>query len=125
MAQDPIILYFGAKISSLCLGLHSSLFTDIVFTEVTIMALDFIFHIWHSVTIYFLQIRDFFQLKRTDIFSYFSTKTCVVGTHYKHIPEALLMNTNNICFHGEIRKILSYLEICNLLSPVDTIPYLP
>ena len=33
-------------------------------------------------------------------------KTYVVGTHYKRLAEALLMNTHNICFHGEIRKML-------------------
>ena len=32
-------------------------------------------------------------------------KTYVVGTHYKHLGEALLMSTHDICFHGEIRKI--------------------
>ena len=38
--------------------------------------------------------------------SYFSMKTYVVGTHYKHLAEALLMSTHNVCFCGEIRKIL-------------------
>ena len=34
-------------------------------------------------------------------FSYFSTKTYVVGTHQKPLDEALLMSTHNICFCGE------------------------
>ena len=29
----------------------------------------------------------------------------VVGAHWKHLAEALLVGTLNICFHGEIRKI--------------------
>ena len=29
-----------------------------------------------------------------------------MGTHYKRLTEALLMSTHNICFCGEIRKIL-------------------
>ena len=40
-----------------------------------------------------------------DIFSYFYMKAYVVGTQWKHFSEALLMNTHNICFHGEIIKI--------------------
>ena len=35
---------------------------------------------------------------------YFSIKTYVVGTHYKHLKEMLLMSTHNICFYGGIRK---------------------
>ena len=41
-------------------------------------------------------------------FSYFSTKTYVVGTHWKRLSKALLMSTHNICFHGEIRKIFTW-----------------
>ena len=33
-------------------------------------------------------------------------KTYVVGTHKKRLAEVLLMSTHNICFHGEIKKIL-------------------
>ena len=33
-------------------------------------------------------------------------KICVVGTHEKLIAKALLMNTHNMYFHAEIRKIL-------------------
>ena len=40
-------------------------------------------------------------------FSYFSMKTYVVGTHKKRLMETLPLITHNICFHGEIRKILS------------------
>ena len=28
------------------------------------------------------------------------------GTHYVHLTGALLVSTHNICFHGEIRKLL-------------------
>ena len=55
-------------------------------------------------------------------FSYISMKTYVVdthkkcfyevllkhmlwSTHKKHLNEAILMSTHNICFQGEIRKI--------------------
>ena len=41
------------------------------------------------------------------IFSYFSMKTYVVGTHYKRLSEALLTNTHKKCFHGETRKIFT------------------
>ena len=41
------------------------------------------------------------------IFSHFSMKTNVVGTHWKCLTEVLPMNTYNICFHGEIRKLFS------------------
>ena len=37
-------------------------------------------------------------------FSYFTTKTYVVGTHLKCLIEALQMSTNNICCRGESRK---------------------
>ena len=30
--------------------------------------------------------------------------TYIVGTHYKHLNEVLLMSTHNVCFHAEIRK---------------------
>ena len=43
-------------------------------------------------------------------FSYFSTKTYIVGTHKKCLNEALLMSTYNICFPGEIRKISILLD---------------
>ena len=33
-------------------------------------------------------------------------KIYVVGTHYKCLSKPLLMSTHNICFHGEISKIL-------------------
>ena len=33
-------------------------------------------------------------------------KAYVVGTHLKRLAEALLMSTHNMCFRGEIRKIL-------------------
>ena len=37
-------------------------------------------------------------------------KTNAVGTHEKHFTKALLMNTYNIYFHGEIRKNI-YLDV--------------
>ena len=47
---------------------------------------------------------------------YFSYKKYAVGTHSKCLTEALLMSTHNICFYGEIRKLLtwypSYLVLC-------------
>ena len=48
-----------------------------------------------------------FLIQKYYYFSYFSTKTYVVGTHNKRLGEALLMSTHNICFHGEIRKIFT------------------
>ena len=39
-------------------------------------------------------------------FSYFSIKTYVVGTHLKHLTEVLQMSTHNICFLGELEKII-------------------
>ena len=39
-----------------------------------------------------------------EYFSYFSMKTCC-GYSFKRLTKALLMNTHNIRFHGEIRKI--------------------
>ena len=38
-----------------------------------------------------------FSIKSIDIFSYFSMKTYVVGTHYKRLGKALLLSTHNIC----------------------------
>ena len=36
--------------------------------------------------------------------SYFSMNRYVVGTHKKHLAEALLMSTHSKCFHGEIKR---------------------
>ena len=47
-----------------------------------------------------------FSSEKCWYFSYFSMKTYEVGTHKKCLAQALLMSTHNICFHGEIRKIL-------------------
>ena len=41
-------------------------------------------------------------------FSYLSMKTYVVGTHKKLLGEALLRDTYNICFRGQIRKIFTW-----------------
>ena len=40
-----------------------------------------------------------------NIFSCFSMKTYVVGTHQKHLDEMLLMSMHNTCFCGKIRNI--------------------
>ena len=50
-------------------------------------------------------------------FSYFSTKTYVVGTHQKHPGEALLMSTHNICFCGEIRQIFAWYPLLSRPRP--------
>ena len=42
-------------------------------------------------------------------FSYFCTKTYVVGTHQKRLAKVLLMSTQNIGFHAEIKKKISAL----------------
>ena len=47
-----------------------------------------------------------FSTKKYEYFSYFCTKTYVVGTHQKCLGEALLMRTHNICFCADIRKII-------------------
>ena len=49
--------------------------------------------------------KPFFHPKNADIFL-ISPRKHVVGTHYKRLTEVLLMSTHNICFRGEIRKIL-------------------
>ena len=50
-------------------------------------------------------------------FSYFSTKTYVVGSHQKCLSEALLISTHNICLCLEIRKILcGYAMMCTQRS---------
>ena len=35
----------------------------------------------------------------------------VWGAHYKHLTEAILMSTHNICFYGEIMKVISKLHV--------------
>ena len=52
------------------------------------------------------------QIKRVieDNFHYFSIKTYVVGTHWNCLAEAILMSTHNICFYGEIMKIILQLS---------------
>ena len=39
-----------------------------------------------------------------------------MGTHLKHLGEALLMSTHNICFHGEIRKYQHFSHEKSILS---------
>ena len=48
--------------------------------------------------------------------------TYVVGTHKKHLTKVLLMGTHNICFHGEIRKILSGYPLLSIsMTPLSLI----
>ena len=42
--------------------------------------------------------------------AYFSIKTSVVGTHQNRLSEAILMSTHNICFDGELMKIILQLS---------------
>ena len=48
----------------------------------------------------------FFSRKLLIFFLFLHKKICC-GIHLKCLAEALQMNTNNICFHGKIRKIFS------------------
>ena len=48
--------------------------------------------------------------------SYFSTKTYIVFTHKMCLNEALLISIHNISFHGEIRKISTFLVENSALS---------
>ena len=45
----------------------------------------------------------FYSNRKVLVFFLFLHKTYIVDTHKKCLFEALLMNTHNICFHGEIR----------------------
>ena len=47
---------------------------------------------------------SFFFLLQLDIFFLFFTKTYVVGTHYKHLAESLLMSIRNKCFLRRVKK---------------------
>ena len=39
-------------------------------------------------------------------------KAYAVGTQWNHIDEAIPRKTNNLFFHGDIRKILTLVEKC-------------
>ena len=39
-------------------------------------------------------------------FSYFSIKTCIVTPHYNCLDVMVLMRGHNICFGGELTKII-------------------
>ena len=41
-----------------------------------------------------------------DNISYFFIKIYIVGTHQKRLSKVLLMSTHNICFYGEMEKII-------------------
>ena len=56
--------------------------------------------------IHIATVKALFSSEKCCYLSYFSTKIYGVGTHKKRLTEALLMSTHNVCFHGEIRKIL-------------------
>ena len=66
----------------------------------------------------------FFSIQKHWSFSYFSMKTYVVGyslgAPQRGASEVLLMSTHNICFHGEIRKVIFWLHV--LLLSGDMIP---
>ena len=52
-------------------------------------------------------------------FSYFSTKTYVVGTQKNRLSETVLLSTQNICSELQVRKYLHwYVEIFCLSKPV-------
>ena len=61
-----------------------------------------------------------FASKKCWYLSYFSKKTTtyVVGTHWKHLGEALLMSTHHICFCWEIRKILCGYPLLSVAMPI-------
>ena len=46
------------------------------------------------------------------IFSYFSKKKSAVVTHWNHLAKTMRMSSHNICFGGELRKIV-ILIYCN------------
>ena len=46
-------------------------------------------------------------IRSNSVFFCYPMKTYVVGTHLNCPCESLLMRTHNICFHGEIRKIIN------------------
>ena len=52
--------------------------------------------------------------------SYFFKKTYVVGTHQKHLGEALLISTPIICFHQGIRNNIHTFWLKNVLSGAKT-----
>ena len=56
-----------------------------------------------------LLMRCFNDNSRTSFFL-FLNKTYVVGADWKHHSKALLMNTHNICFYGELKKIIPKLS---------------
>ena len=41
-----------------------------------------------------------------DIFSHFSIKTYVVGTHLNHLTKVLLLSMHIIHFYGELEKVI-------------------
>ena len=45
-------------------------------------------------------------------FSYFSTKTCVVGTEKNRLNEMFLLSTQNTCLNRQIRKYLVIKMFC-------------
>ena len=49
-------------------------------------------------------------------FSYFSTKTYVVGTQKNRLHETVLLSTNNICLDCMVRKIIKILRTKTLLN---------
>ena len=58
-------------------------------------------------------------------FAYFFIKTYVVDTHYNHLAEAILMSTHNICFYGELTKIILQLSSNTTSVPLLTVSLRP
>ena len=52
----------------------------------------------------------FFSSEKYSCFSYFSTKTYVVGTHERRLVKALLMSTNNIMFSFRKKKSFTWIS---------------
>ena len=60
------------------------------------------------------------QLKSTDIFLYFSMKTCVVGTHLKCLTNMLLMSTHNMQNWEDMLRYMYISAYCKIRSRIVT-----
>ena len=79
-----------------------------------VRALPFLF----ILVVSWLQVMHLFSTKTTDVFLFhtniyflLSPRTNVMDTHKRHLNEELLMSTNNICFHGEKRKVFMQIHL--------------
>ena len=62
-----------------------------------------------TIALYFesennLEVRTLVKSAYQKIFSYFSTKTYVVGTQKNLLDETVLLSTQNICLNWSVRK---------------------